>query len=433
MASSPDFASPLSPLNLSPNSFPTHYNETTCYYTILGLTKTSRPSQDEIKKSYKKMALRFHPDKNAHESAEVRGAAEKLFKLVSRAYEVLSNPKMKELYDSTGHKGINAMNGQEEDADILRQSQRFGGSTRRAGGGGGASFESMFGPGSPHARAHAQAFAGFADPFDIFQSVFGAMHAHHHSANLASSLRSGGGGGHRGMHDFPSSPMSPFASGSPFVGMGFAGSRQHSSAFDAYDVDGDSNKAPNGRRTHGGGGGPTPHASPVPDMEASGRRSHHSSAASSPSYGSGGGHRNAGAGASSAHAQAHANARARHGHDPFFGGMGGMDPFAGMMGMGSMMARHQQMMEGMGMGMGMGGSSVMSSSMRSGGGGGGFTSTSTSSTTRIIDGQRVTRTVRRTTDAAGNTHEDVSEHSEPLAIGQGQGHGQGQGRMHLGW
>ncbi|EHB09095.1 DnaJ-like protein subfamily B member 8 [Heterocephalus glaber] len=66
------------------------------YYEVLGVQ--ARASADDIKKAYRKLALRWHPDKNPHNKEE----AEKKFKQVSEAYEVLSNPKKRSVYDCVG-------------------------------------------------------------------------------------------------------------------------------------------------------------------------------------------------------------------------------------------------------------------------------------------------------------------------------------------
>ncbi len=70
------------------------------YYKILGLDKNS--SEEEIKKSYRKLAIKWHPDKNPNNKEQ----AEKEFKLVSEAYAVLSDPKKKQIYDNFGLSGL---------------------------------------------------------------------------------------------------------------------------------------------------------------------------------------------------------------------------------------------------------------------------------------------------------------------------------------
>lgn len=71
-----------------------------CYYEVLGLKKPS--SEDEIRKAYKKMALKWHPDKNPDNHKE----AEEKFKEVSEAYSVLSDKNKKDVYDRYGHDGL---------------------------------------------------------------------------------------------------------------------------------------------------------------------------------------------------------------------------------------------------------------------------------------------------------------------------------------
>jgi molecular chaperone DnaJ len=91
------------------------------YYEILNVSRNA--SQDEIKSSYRKLAMKYHPDKNPGDHE-----AEEKFKEVAEAYEVLNNPEKRRRYDAFGHDGL-----------------------RGAAGGGG----------------------GFHDPFDIFREVFG--------------------------------------------------------------------------------------------------------------------------------------------------------------------------------------------------------------------------------------------------------------------
>lgn len=68
------------------------------YYEVLGIPKTA--SKDEIKKAYRKLAIQYHPDKNAGDAE-----AEEKFKEVAEAYEVLSNDEKKRNYDTYGHNG----------------------------------------------------------------------------------------------------------------------------------------------------------------------------------------------------------------------------------------------------------------------------------------------------------------------------------------
>src|SRR3954453_12925158 len=69
------------------------------YYEVLGLKREA--SFEEIKKSYRQMALKFHPDKNPGDAA-----AETRFKEAAEAYEVLSDQEKRARYDRYGHAGL---------------------------------------------------------------------------------------------------------------------------------------------------------------------------------------------------------------------------------------------------------------------------------------------------------------------------------------
>ena len=102
------------------------------YYEVLGVDKTS--DESEIKRQYRKLALKFHPDRN--KSAE---AAEH-FKEISEAYAVLSDAKKRRTYDQYGHQGID---GQYSQQDIF-QGANFG---DMFGGGFDSIFQNIFGGG----------------------------------------------------------------------------------------------------------------------------------------------------------------------------------------------------------------------------------------------------------------------------------------------
>ena len=102
------------------------------YYEILGVTKGVSP--DEIKKAYRKIALKYHPDRNPDNKE-----AEEKFKEAAEAYEVLSDDDKKARYDRYGHAGVNqgAGGGFTNMEDIFEQfGDIFGGS--------GSPFESFF-------------------------------------------------------------------------------------------------------------------------------------------------------------------------------------------------------------------------------------------------------------------------------------------------
>ncbi len=104
------------------------------YYEILGVTK--KASEDEIKKAYRKLAIKYHPDKNPDDKA-----AEEKFKEAAEAYEVLSDSQKRQRYDQFGHAGLGGNGGFGGGGmnmdDIFSQfGDIFGGAFGFSGGGG---------------------------------------------------------------------------------------------------------------------------------------------------------------------------------------------------------------------------------------------------------------------------------------------------------
>jgi len=89
------------------------------YYKILDVLRTA--TEEEIKKAYRKLALKWHPDRNPSNKKE----SEEKFKEVAEAYEVLSDAKKREIYDSYGEEGLKA--GGAEGAPGAQFSGGFGG------------------------------------------------------------------------------------------------------------------------------------------------------------------------------------------------------------------------------------------------------------------------------------------------------------------
>jgi DnaJ-class molecular chaperone len=127
------------------------------FYKILGVAKSA--SDDDIKKAYRKLALKYHPDKN-----KAPGAEEK-FKEVAEAYEILSDKKKRDIYDQYGEEGL--------------KGDPTGGSSHAGSAPNGFSYTFHGDP-----RATFAQFFGTNDPFSIF---FGDDH------------RGGGHGGFPGM------------------------------------------------------------------------------------------------------------------------------------------------------------------------------------------------------------------------------------------
>jgi molecular chaperone DnaJ len=121
------------------------------FYSLLNVSRTA--SADEIKKSYRKLAMQFHPDKNPGDKK-----AEEKFKEITEAYETLSDPKKREMYDQFGHAGA----------------QGFGGAGGPFGGGAGGGFGGFGGAGGPGGPGP----DAFQDIFgDVFGDIFGGPRA----------------------------------------------------------------------------------------------------------------------------------------------------------------------------------------------------------------------------------------------------------------
>jgi molecular chaperone DnaJ len=104
------------------------------FYEILGVTKSS--DEKEIKKAYRKVAMKYHPDRNPDDKA-----AEDKFKEAAEAYEVLSDPDKKARYDRFGHEGVNSQFSGRGGANMEDIFSQFG----DIFGGGGSPFDSFFG------------------------------------------------------------------------------------------------------------------------------------------------------------------------------------------------------------------------------------------------------------------------------------------------
>ncbi|XP_023143308.2 dnaJ homolog subfamily B member 6b isoform X1 [Amphiprion ocellaris] len=177
------------------------------YYQTLGVQKHA--TQEDIKKAYRKLALKWHPDKNPDNKDE----AEKRFKELSEAYEVLSDENKRNIYDRYGKEGLSG------------------------GGGGGGGHYDHFGGGSFTFRNPEDVFREFfggRDPFadlfpdDPFEDFYGGSRSHQRGAS-----RSRMGGSLFGFGSFPAfgHSFSGFDSGfSSFGDMGGGGFQSFSSS-----------------------------------------------------------------------------------------------------------------------------------------------------------------------------------------------------------
>jgi len=124
------------------------------YYQILGITKSATLA--DIKKSYRKLALQYHPDRN-----KSKDAGEK-FKEINKAYEVLADPQKKQAYDQFG-------------ASAFEQGSPFSGGQNPFGSAAGG----QYGPFTYTYSGNGDGFngfedmGGFTDPFEIFEQFFG--------------------------------------------------------------------------------------------------------------------------------------------------------------------------------------------------------------------------------------------------------------------
>ena len=126
------------------------------YYEVLGVAKTA--TEQEIKAAYKKMAIKFHPDRQAGKSDAEKKEAEAKFKEAAEAYDVLHDPQKRQRYDQFGFAGVGgAAGGGYQNMsmdDIFSQfgdifSDLFGGAAG-AGFGGFNPFGGGFGGGGGH-------------------------------------------------------------------------------------------------------------------------------------------------------------------------------------------------------------------------------------------------------------------------------------------
>uniref|UniRef100_A0A8C6WYP7 DnaJ heat shock protein family (Hsp40) member B6b n=1 Tax=Neogobius melanostomus TaxID=47308 RepID=A0A8C6WYP7_9GOBI len=189
------------------------------YYHILRVQKNA--TQDDIKKAYRKLALKWHPDKNPDNKEE----AERKFKELSEAYEVLSDENKRNIYDRYGKEGLSG------------------------GGGGGGGYYDHFGGGGGFTFRNPddvfREFFGGRDPFaDLFgddDDFFGGFHGRHRGGS-----RNQMGGSVFGFGGFPA-----FGHGFSGFDSGFGSFGEMGGGFTSFS----SSSFGGGGRGGGGGGG----------------------------------------------------------------------------------------------------------------------------------------------------------------------------------
>jgi len=130
------------------------------YYQVLGIGRSAAAA--EVKKAYRRLAVQYHPDKNPDDPQ-----AEGRFKEVAEAFEVLSDPRKREIYDAYGHEGLKGRGfGFHDPADIFQQ---FMG----AAFGGGGIFGDIFGFGGGRARPAAGPSIEYELEIGLEEAAFG--------------------------------------------------------------------------------------------------------------------------------------------------------------------------------------------------------------------------------------------------------------------
>jgi curved DNA-binding protein CbpA len=138
------------------------------YYKILGVKKTA--TEKQLKKAYRKLALKYHPDKNPDD----KETATKKFEQLAEAYEVLSDAEKRRVYDQVGEEGLKRGSGGNNAGPQFR-----GGDSPQYGGGQGPQFTyQQYHGGRPgEQQQYAEGFNSFGgesfDPFEIFRKAFG--------------------------------------------------------------------------------------------------------------------------------------------------------------------------------------------------------------------------------------------------------------------
>lgn len=165
------------------------------YYSILGVPRGA--SDDQIKKAYRKLALKYHPDKNQSPGAEEK------FKEIGEAYDVLSDAKKKQIYDQYGEAGLKGSMGggpgpQEQQGGMPNFGENF---SYQYHGDPRATFTQFFGSNNPF-----ESFFSGGGPGGVGGGMGGPEHM---DIDLEDLLGGFGGGGRGGFRSAPNSDQKP--------------------------------------------------------------------------------------------------------------------------------------------------------------------------------------------------------------------------------
>ncbi len=160
------------------------------YYKVLGVERGATP--EEIKKAYRKMAVKYHPDKNPGDTS-----SEEKFKQVTEAYEVLSDEQKRQRYDQFGHAAFGPGRGPGGGAggfggvDLEEALRTFMGAF--GGGGGGSIFDNFFGGGGGREETNRGSDLRFDLEIDFEEAVFGSQRELSYSVNVECETCGGSG------------------------------------------------------------------------------------------------------------------------------------------------------------------------------------------------------------------------------------------------
>lgn len=162
------------------------------YYSVLGVSRNASP--DEIKKGYRKAALKYHPDRNPGDKE-----AEAKFKEISEAYDVLSDANKRQMYDRFGKEGVSGHSAGPSGGGFSSMEDAIRTFMGAFGGSGDSMFESMFGFGGGGGSSASQARKGASKKVSIslsFEEAAKGVDKELHVTNYETCSTCHGSGAH---------------------------------------------------------------------------------------------------------------------------------------------------------------------------------------------------------------------------------------------